>query len=265
MSTLNNNPDFLRRFGGITRLYGEAGLQKFADAHVCVIGIGGVGSWAVEALARSGIGKLTLIDLDVVVDSNINRQLHSLSDTIGRNKVDVMAERIQAINADASVVTVDDFITVTNVRELVTAEFNFVVDCIDNFRTKAALVNHCKKARIPLVTVGGAGGQVDPSRIRLADLSRTEHDPLLARTRKLLRQDYGFSRNLKRRFDVPCIYSSEQLVYPTMDGGVSSTRPEGVDASDLSCAGGLGSVSTVTASFGLFAAAHVLGKLTRAA
>ena len=258
---VSDDTGFQRRFGGIARLYGDAALQMLADSHVCIVGIGGVGSWATEALARSAVGKLTLVDLDIVSESNINRQIHSLSHTVGRNKVDVMAERIREINADAEVYCIDDFITTNNVDHLLVGRFDYIVDCVDSFRVKAALINHCKHARVPVITIGGAGGQSDPMRIRVADLARTEHDPLLARTRKLLRQDYGFSRNLKRRFDVPCVYSAEQLVFPTAEGGISPTRPEGMDASDLGCAGGIGSVSTVTASFGLVAAAHVLDKI----
>jgi tRNA A37 threonylcarbamoyladenosine dehydratase len=255
--------DFQRRFGGIARLYGDVGLQKLMDAHVCLIGVGGVGSWAAEALARSAVGNLTLIDMDIVVESNINRQLHSLGGTLGRDKTDVMSERIRAINDAVRVQVVDEFVTLENIAELLTPEIDYVIDCIDNYRVKAALVNHCKQGCIPVVTVGGTGGQVDPTKIRVADLSRTEHDPLISSTRKLLRQEYGFSRDVKQRFDVPCVYSGEQTRYPTPGGGISMTRPDGMDGGDLTCSGGLGSVSTVTASFGFVAASHVLGQIAR--
>lgn len=252
--------DTERRFGGIRRLYGEAGLQRFRAAHVCVIGIGGVGSWTAEALARSGIGQLTLIDMDHVAESNINRQLHALSGTLGQAKVQAMAERILQINPDCHVDCIEEFISADNLASLLGRGYDHVVDCIDGFRVKAALIAWCRRNRIRLVTVGGAGGQTDPTRIRIADLSNTEHDALFSKTRKLLRTDYGFPRNLKRRFDVPCVYSDEQPLFPAADGGVCHEKPHR-PAAGLNCAGGLGSATTVTASFGLAAASQVLKKL----
>ena len=143
--------------------------------------------------------------------------------------------------------------------------YDYVIDCIDGFRIKAALIAWCRRNRIRLVTVGGAGGQTDPTRIRIADLSNTEHDALFSKTRKLLRQDYGFPKNLRRRFDVPCIYSREQPVFPAADGSVCHGKPDTAEIGGLNCAGGLGSAMTVTASFGLHAVAHVLGKLQNGA
>ncbi len=254
-----------RRFSGIARLYGDQGLGQLMQAHVCVIGIGGVGSWLVESLARSAVGKITLIDMDIVAESNINRQILATTDTIGRDKVDVMRDRIGQINSHCLVDAVDDFITRDNLNELIHANFDYVVDCIDDFRTKAALIAHCRRLKIRLLTVGGAGGQIDPSKIRQGDLSRTEHDVLLARTRKLLRQDYGFSKNLKRSFGVPCVYSSEQLAYPDGHGGVSPQRPakraDAERSNALNCAGGMGSITHVTAAFAFNAAAFVLNAL----
>ncbi|MGK0373534.1 MAG: tRNA A37 threonylcarbamoyladenosine dehydratase, partial [Arenicella sp.] len=214
-----------RRFGGIARLYGDRGLLRLSRAHVCVIGIGGVGSWVAESLARSAIGSLSLVDLDVVSESNINRQLVATSDNIGRDKVLVMKERIEQINPLCKVYAVDEFINSANLAELIKPEFDFVIDCIDDFRTKAAVINYCRKQKIKILTIGGAGGQVDPLKIKQVDLSRSKQDVLLARTRKLLRQDYAFARNLKRSFGVPCVYSDEQLVYPDGDGDVSQQRP----------------------------------------
>lgn len=257
-------PHYERRFGGILRLYGAQGLERFEQSHVCVIGMGGVGSWAAEALARSAIGQLTLIDLDNVAESNVNRQIHALTHEIGRPKVLVMAERIQQINPRCRVICLEDFITRENLPQLLYRGYDYVIDCVDNFRTKAAIIAHCKRHKIKLITVGGAGGLVDPLRIRVADLTRSVQDPLFGRTRKLLRERYNFSRNLKRRFDIPCVYSEEQIVYPDGAGGICSQKPEGAAASGLSCAGGIGSAVTVTASFGLVAAAHVLKKLAAA-
>lgn len=258
--------DLSRRFGGIERLYGVAGLRKLQAAHVCVIGIGGVGSWAAESLARSAVGTISLIDMDIVSESNINRQLLATSDNIGRDKVLVMQERIAQINASCRVNPVDEFITRDNLPQLIDPNFDFVIDCIDDFRTKAALIHHCKKHKINLITVGGAGGQVDPAKIRQTDLSRTQHDVLLAKTRKLLRQDYAFARNPKRSFSVPCVYSDEQIVYPDGAGGLSAQRPT-LDpnaeptSNALNCAGGIGSITHVTAVFAFYATSFVLNGL----
>lgn len=252
--------DLQRRFGGVRRVYGQA-ADRFAESHVCVIGLGGVGSWAVEALARSGVGRLTLIDLDHVAESNINRQSHALGSTLGRAKVDVLAERVQDINPTCRVTAIEEFVTKDNVAVSMASEYDYVIDCIDNFRAKAALIAYCRRNRIRLVTIGGAGGQADPTRIRLSDLARSAQDPLLARVRKVLRQDYGFSRNPKRRFDVPCVWSDEPMLFPSPNGGVCLQRPADAEVRDLSCAGGIGSVMTVTASFALVAVSHVLKRL----
>jgi len=257
------NLDLGRRFGGVGRVYGAKAAERFCAAHVCVIGVGGVGSWTVESLARSGVGALSLIDLDHVVESNINRQLQALDATLGRAKVGVLAERVDQINPSCRVRRVEEMLSRDNLEQLIDPGFDQVVDCIDSFRVKAALIAHCRRQRIRLLTLGGAGGQVDPTRIRVSDLSRSIQDPLLARVRRLLRQDYGFSRDPRRRFDVPCVWSDEPRVFPTADGGVCLHRPAGSETRDLSCAGGIGSVVTVTATFGLVAAAQVLDRLAR--
>lgn len=269
-----------RRFGGIARLYGDVGLQRICAAHVCVIGIGGVGSWAAESLARSAVGEITLIDMDIVAESNINRQLLATTASIGRDKGLVMRDRINDINPMCRVNVVDEFISRDNLNKLISGDFDYVVDCIDDFRTKAALIHHCKANKIKILTTGGAGGQVDPSKVVQTDLNRTQHDVLLAKTRKLLRQEYGFPRNLKRSFGIPCVYSNEQLVYPDGQGGLSAQRPTQDDIVDsgatvatkkggtelttdnssnaLNCAGGIGSITHVTATFAFFATGFVL-------
>jgi tRNA A37 threonylcarbamoyladenosine dehydratase len=255
-------PDPDRRFGGIGRLYGEQALKQFMSARICVLGIGGVGSWAAEALARSAVGHLTLVDMDHVAESNINRQCHALEDTLGMAKVQVMAARIQQINPACQVTAVEDFLTVDNLEELLSNRFDYIIDCIDGFRTKAHLIAWCRRNRINVITVGGAGGQIDPTLIRVDDLSRTQHDALFSKTRKLLRQWYGFQTNPRRRFDIPCVYSVEQPVFPAENGTVSAKKP-GTQGGGLNCAGGLGSVMAVTATFGLVAAAYVLKKLSQ--
>ncbi len=155
-----------QRFGGTARLYGEKALQLFADAHVCVVGIGGVGSWAAEALARTGIGAITLIDMDDVCVTNTNRQIHALRDNVGLAKSEVMAERIRLINPECRVTVIDDFVTADNVAEYMSKGYSYVIDAIDSVRPKAALIAYCRRYKVPLVTTGGAGGQIDPTQIR---------------------------------------------------------------------------------------------------
>ena len=253
-----------RRFQGIQRLYGRRASDRIHSSHVCIIGIGGVGSWAAESLARSNLGELTLIDLDHIAESNINRQIHALTSTLGKAKIEAMAERIRAIDPQCKLNLVDDYLSVENIPDLIHANFSYIIDCIDQFRIKAALIHYCKRNKMKVITTGGAGGRTDPLRIRVADLARAEGDALLSKTRKELRRNYGFPRNLKRRFDVACVYSTETQRYPTSDHEISTTKPECSSVSGLSCADGFGSLSAVTASFGLIAAAQVLNKISSA-
>ncbi|MCK0510540.1 tRNA threonylcarbamoyladenosine dehydratase [Aromatoleum buckelii] len=242
-----------RRFGGIARLYGNDALPRLDRGRVCVVGIGGVGSWAAEALARSGVGHLTLIDLDHVAESNINRQSHALDATLGQAKVVAMAERLRAINPLVNVVVVEDFIGEDNAAALL-RDFDVVIDAIDNVRAKVAIVLTCRMRRIPLIVAGSAGGKTDPGKIRVDDLSRTEQDPLLAKMRKRLRSEHGFPRNPKRPFGIEAVYSSEAL---RIDGAACDL-PHGPQG--LACAG-YGSSMMMTASVGLFAAARALERL----
>jgi len=252
---------FAQRFGGIQRLYGQHSLDVLARSHVCVIGIGGVGSWAAEALARSGIGRITLIDLDDVCISNVNRQLHALDGTVGQSKVMVMAERIRLINPSCHCTPVQAFVTEKNVASQLTAEFDFVIDAIDSVKHKCALIAHCRRNKIPLITVGGAGGQTDPTRIQYCDLSKSYHDPLLAKVRKKLRSDYNFPQNPQRRFGIECVFSEEQLRYPQLDGSVCEQKP-GTDGSlKLDCSGGIGAATFVTATFGFVAVSRAIRKI----
>jgi len=252
--------DYERRFGGIARLYGEAALTRFASSHICIIGIGGVGSWVAEALARSAVGALTLIDLDHIAESNVNRQIHALEGQFGRAKTEAMQERIEAINPACRVISHDEFADTENLGRLIRPDYDYVIDCIDAYKTKAAIIAHCRRGKIRVITAGGAGGQIDPLKITLADLSRTQQDPLLAKTRKLLRREYGFPTNIKRRFEVPCVYSSEQSRYPSVDGTTCLDKSSGIVNTGLNC-GGFGSAMPVTATFGLVAVSYVLKKL----
>ncbi|WP_179401510.1 tRNA threonylcarbamoyladenosine dehydratase [Burkholderia guangdongensis] len=252
--------DRARRFGGIGRLYGPAALAAFERAHVAVIGIGGVGSWTAEALARSAVGTLTLIDLDNVAESNTNRQIHALDGNYGKAKVDAMAERIALIDPACRVRRVEDFAEPENFDALLGGGFDYVIDAIDSVRTKVALIAWCVARGQPLVTVGGAGGQLDPTRIRIDDLALTIQDPLLSKVRAQLRKHHGFARGPKARFKVAAVYSDEPLIYPEVaacdiDDGTEPSAAAGV--AGLNCAG-FGSSVCVTASFGFAAAAHAL-------
>ncbi|HTN31021.1 MAG TPA: tRNA cyclic N6-threonylcarbamoyladenosine(37) synthase TcdA [Pseudomonas sp.] len=254
-----------QRFGGIARLYGRDGLDRLRAAHVAVVGIGGVGSWAAEALARSGVGEISLFDLDDVCVTNTNRQLHALDGTVGKPKVEVMAARIRAINPACQVHAVADFVTRETMAEYVTEQLDFVIDCIDSVPAKTALIAWCKRRKIGIVTTGGAGGQVDPTQIQIADLNKTFNDPLAAKVRSLLRRDYGFSRTPGRHYSVPCVFSTEQLRYPKPDGGVCQSKSFVGEGVKLDCAGGFGAVMMVTASFGMVAAAKAVEKLVAGA
>jgi len=253
--SIDHGADLARRFAGVKRLYGVDAWQRFQNSHVCVVGIGGVGSWAAEALARSAIGRITLIDLDMVAESNVNRQIQALGDAFGQAKTDAMAQRILAINPTCRVDCVEDFVAQDNLDQMLDKGFDYVIDAIDQVRIKAAMIAWCAARQVPLITAGGAGGQIDPTRIEIADLARTIQDPLLSKVRSLLRKEYGFSRDPKKRFGVPAVFSSEPLRYPD-----SASCDEAATLTGLSCAG-YGSSVCVTASFGLSAASAVFKHL----
>jgi tRNA A37 threonylcarbamoyladenosine dehydratase len=249
------------RFGGITRLYGEQPTQILNRSHVCVIGIGGVGSWIAEAFARSAVGKITLIDLDELCTTNINRQIHALNTTIGKSKVNVMKQRLLDINPQCQITSIEDFVTANNVTEHITDRFDYVVDATDSIKAKSAIIVHCRRNKIPILTIGGAGGQIDPTQIKIADLSKTIQDPLASKLRNHLRKDFGFSKNPKRKFNVDCVFSTEPLRYPQGDGTVSTKKHLADGSVKLDCNNGFGAAVVVTGSFGFIAAARVIDKL----
>ncbi|MBE9609638.1 tRNA cyclic N6-threonylcarbamoyladenosine(37) synthase TcdA [Chitinilyticum piscinae] len=252
-----------RRFGGIARLYGHAALARFRAAHVVVIGVGGVGSWVAEALARSGVGRLTLIDLDDICVSNTNRQLPAHDGNFGRMKVAALAERILAINPECVVSCIEDFIAADNFAEHLAGQPDCVVDAIDSVRTKAALIAWCRDHRLKIITTGGAGGQIDPTQVCVDDLSRTTHDPLASKVRSTLRREYGFAKGDKK-MGVEIVYSTEQLQYPQPDGSVCAQKPQAGDGPvKLDCAGGFGASVAVTGTFGFVAAAQALKHLVK--
>ena len=264
--------DYSLRFGGIARLYGMRGATIIQNAHVCVIGIGGVGSWVAESLARNGVGHITLIDLDDICVTNINRQIHALTETIGESKVDVMAQRIKQINPECHVTVVEDFVTEENLVELLTPSFDYVIDAIDSVNIKTRLLAYCKRYKKPIITIGGAGGQIDPSKIAVVDLSKTYQDPLLAKVKNQLRREFNFPKaDAKRtKFSIDAVFSTEQLRYPAdnpdNEGEVCLAKPSQTDNDNgasmrLDCRSGFGATSHVTATFAFFAVARAIDKL----
>jgi tRNA threonylcarbamoyladenosine dehydratase len=246
------------RFGGLERLFGRGALRQLAASHVCVIGLGGVGSWAVEALARSGVGALTLVDLDDVCLTNINRQLPALESTIGRPKAAVLAERVAAINPACRVQARVDYFTETTAEALLgSGPFDWVVDAIDSLGNKGLLIARCRAAGLPVVCCGGAGGRCDPAQVRVDDLAFTHRDQLLKDVRKRLRQRFGFPREETVPFGVPAVFSQERPVYPQRDGSVCHQPARG-DAAGISCESGVGTAAFVTGAFGLAAASVVV-------
>jgi tRNA A37 threonylcarbamoyladenosine dehydratase len=247
MNTVNETPLELseRRLGGVSRLYGEKAYDVFQASHVVVIGLGGVGSWSAEALARSAIGEITLIDFDHVSISNTNRQLHALEGEFGKSKIEVMAQRLSLINPELKINCIDDFLKPENFHEYL-PEGSAILDAMDDVASKLALASWAYQRKLPYVMSGGAGGKLDPSKIEVVDLARATHDPMLAKIRASLRQQHGFEKDPKRKMHLRVVYSSEPRIGATSGG--------------LSCAG-YGSTVTVTATFGFIAAAEILQQL----
>ena len=250
--------NYMNRFEGLARVFGLDALAHLQTAHFCIIGIGGVGSWAAEAVARSGVGKITLIDHDDVDASNINRQIHALTDTIGASKVEVLKARILQINPECACIAIDDLVTFGNIAKYEFSQYDYVIDAIDHVLHKMALVHHCRRNKIGLVSTGGAGGLTDPTKIEVDDLIRSYNDPLLAKLRANLRQQMGYSRNPKRRHMIDCVFSTEQPMYPADKGAVSYAKPRTEARTTLDCATGIGSFVGVTACFGFTAASHAI-------
>lgn len=255
--------DYLQRFGGLGRLYGAAALPRLHAAHVGVVGVGGVGSWVVEGLARSGLGALTLIDLDDVCVTNVNRQLPAHDGNIGRPKVEALAERVQLINPDCRVRTIADYFTAATAERLLAERFDWVVDCIDLMSNKARLIAECTRRGQPVLTVGSAGGRRDATRIRVSDFGGSHGDELLRQVRKKLRRDYGFAKGEGNEYGIPCISSQEKPVYPWADG-TCAMEPEAGSALRLDCATGFGTAVFITGAFGFAAAGEVVRRIALA-
>jgi len=250
---------YQRRFGGISRLYGKTGLERLRHSHVCVVGLGGVGSWVVEALTRSGLGALTLVDLDDVCISNTNRQLHAVQAELGRPKAEAMARRVQAIHPECAVRALQSFFLKSTAEEILSVPYDGVVDAIDSTREKCLLISLCQQKGLSLVTTGGAGGRRDPTALHVTDLAFTSHDQLLQEVRRILRRDHGFPHG-SEPFGIDCVFSREAPVFPQPDGTVCGTRSEDEDLR-LDCSSGYGTASFVTGAFGFAAAARMVQKL----
>jgi len=265
MDTAALDPILQARFAGIDRLYGAGSLARLAGSRVAVVGMGGVGSWVVEALVRSGVGHLALIDADDICVSNSNRQLPAHEGQFGRAKVEAMAERCRAINPLVDVVAVPSFLVAGNLGELLGPGYDLVLDACDSFRSKVELIAWCRRRKQPLVVCGSAGGRIDPTLVRVRDLSRTEHDAMLALVRKKLRGEFNFPKSPQRYFGVPAVYSLENVRYPQADGSVCGVRPQvaGDAALKLDCGGGLGAATHITGAFAFVMAGKALELLLK--
>lgn len=259
---IESDGQYERRFKGTRTLYGDDAVGTFAAAHVYVIGVGGVGSWAAEALARTAVGTITLIDLDVLVASNVNRQLPALDSTFGQSKIDAMATRIREINPKVRLNLIDDFLTTENVAALLpsreeakaaTAQGRPIVilDCVDDMNAKLAIVLHCRFNKLKLVCAGGAGGKIDPSQIRVSDLRDSYQDPLLAKLRNKLRHEKGINSALKEKFGIKCVYSIEP---PRVD--------KSCQTGGLQC-GGYGSAVVITSVVAMMMVSEALQLLLK--
>lgn len=259
-----DSEQYERRFQGTKTLYGTSAVDTFAAAHIYVIGVGGVGSWAAEALARTAVGTITLIDLDVLVASNVNRQLPALDSTFGQSKIAAMASRMREINPKVTLNLMDDFLTVDNVETLLpsrqeakdaTAQGKPIVilDCVDDMNAKLAIALHCRFNKLKLVCAGGAGGKIDPTQIKVSDLRESYQDPLLAKLRNKLRHEKGINSTLKEKFGIKCVYSTEP---PRVD--------KSCQTGGLHC-GGYGSAVVVTSVVAMMMVSEALQLLIKQA
>jgi len=255
------------RFKGFRQLVGEDRFLRIARARVCVVGLGGVGSWVVEALARSGVGGLTLVDLDEICVTNINRQVHALSSTVGASKVEVLAERVREIHPSCTVSVQKRFFTATSSAIVFSAGYDLVVDTIDRVENKALLLANCVERGLPVITVGSGGARLNPGAVEVSDLARTIHDPLLQCVRKTLRQHHGFPKGERAQFHIPCVYAPLQRGPGNSPKVVQMCEVEGEKSSrGASCNDGLGSAAFMTGTLGFVAAAEavrILGEVRR--
>ena len=259
--------DFNQRFGGIARLYGIQGLNKLLRCHILIIGLGGVGTWAAEALARSGVGAITLVDLDDICITNTNRQIHAHDSMYGVMKVKAIANRILAINPQCRVRVIEDFFTINTADMILDLEYDYVIDAIDSLQNKCVIASKCRDKNLPLIITGAAAGKRNPLLIKVDDLGLACNDPLLFSLRKRLRQEFNFpsganfTRTKKQIFNMACVYSIEEPVFPKNDGSVCSIADTETNLK-LDCETGMGSITHITGTFGFIAAAHVIAQIT---
>jgi len=245
------------RFGGVARLHGNDGFEKLQNAHVCVVGVGGVGSWAAESLARAGIGEISLIDADDICVTNTNRQIHALTETVGHEKVSAMASRIKSINPDCKINQETTFFLESTAEALLAPNYDFIIDAIDSIKHKSLLIALCKQKGINLITIGGAGGKVNIADIQVSDLGRSYDDMLLCKLRKELRKKYGFPRFKNKKFHVQCVFSPEMPKLPWCDVDDKGEKT----SLKLDCNNGFGTDMTVISIFGITAAHYVIGQI----
>lgn len=269
---VEDNYTLHRRFDRMGRLVGDDMMKKLFNTHVMVIGLGGVGSWAAESLARSGVGRITLIDFDEICITNANRQLHALQGLVGHKKSNVMAERLRKINPQAKIESLPLFYNKETASDILALRPDYILDAIDNLTAKTHLLNACREGGIRVITSGGASGKMDPTRIRIVDLARTNIDPLSHAVRKILRQEYGFPRGQRQKFDIPCVFSDEVPMQPVElkydnGQGFKCVCPQG-EIDPHSCMHRsviYGTASFVTGAFGLTMASWVVRQITEAA
>lgn len=248
------------RFGGIERLLTQDGLVRLQNAHILIVGIGGVGSWTAEALARAGVGQLTLVDLDDVCITNVNRQLHALTSTIGQSKIDVMKARLADATPECQVRTIHEFFDQSTAEMILDARYDLVIDCIDSLQNKCLLIDTCFKRQIPLITVGGAGGKIDPTQIKTSDLGLSTNDTLLKRVRKSLKREWGWDKTEGKAWGIQAVYSIERSKYLDSTGKLRF-EPNLKQHQRINCTTGIGTGAWITGTFGFFAAALAIQHL----
>ena len=257
---MTNSVDLDRKFEGTINLYGIEGHKKIANSHIVIIGIGGVGSWAAESLIRSGVKKITLIDLDDICISNTNRQVHVTTENVGQMKATVMKDRLLKINPDSEVIAIEDFITRSNMEELLpdNLKIDYIIDCIDSSLTKSYLVKYCIEKNLKLVTIGASGGKTDPTQICITDLNRTIQDNLLGNVRRTLKKKLGFKRiTPNKKFNITAVYSPEQTNHE------SDIIKCDIQSGRKNCQSGMGSASFITGSFAFIACAFILKEIAK--
>lgn len=257
---MNNSESYNLAFNAILRLYGTRAFKLIQNSKILIVGIGGVGSWVAEAIARSGVKQIDLVDPDEVCVSNINRQILALNSSVGKSKVQVMKERLCDINPNIHVEAFQVFFNQESCTRILAPNYDFVVDAIDTLKNKCILISECKKRGLKIITLGGAAGKRNPSQIKVADLGLSREDMLLMRLRKKLRRDYDFPKGKKTKFDIPCVYSEELCLYPTQDGEVCEQKEEGANLR-LDCESGLGTTSFITGTFAFLASAYIINYL----